>query len=174
LRDLAIEVGANLETKNSSFAPSERTVYFGPNLQFATPRGYFNVGLHLRKEWNHEGVLGRAEHYDPDLNIEPTWMLPFAIGKLHFAYSGFADYNTRKGKDSFGSQTAGEFLLRNAVTVDIGALLFKRQQLLDLSGGFWYWHNEYGKPSSDPGAEQMTPMTGVIFHLDGGRASHGK
>jgi hypothetical protein len=172
MRNLSIELGANLETKNSSFAPAEKTIYFGPNLQFAVPRGYFNVGLHLRKEWNHEGVLGKSEDYDPDFSIEPTWMFPFTIGAVHLAYTGFADYNTQKGDDSFGNQTVGEFLLRNAVTVDVGAMLFKRAQLLDVSGGFWYWHNEYGKPSSDPGAEQMTPMIGLAFHLDGGRANH--
>jgi hypothetical protein len=174
MRNLSIELGANLETKNSSFAPAEKTIYFGPNLQFAVPRGYLNVGLHLRKEWNHEGVLGKSEDYDPDFNIEPTWMFPFAIGPLHLAYSGFADYNTPKGNDSFGNPTVGEFLVRKAVTVDIGAVLFKRAQLLDLSGGFWYWHNEYGKPSSNPGAEQMTPMIGLAVHLDGGRANRGR
>jgi len=168
LRDITFEAGANLETKNSSYAPGERTLYIGPRLDFALPRGFFNIGLHARKEWNHEGVLGKSENYDPAFNIEPTWMLPFALGKVHLAYSGFADYNTRKGKDSFGSETAGEFLVRNFLSVDIGAPVFGRSQLIEINGGFWYWHNEYGKPSSDPGAEQMTPIFGLAFHLDGG------
>jgi hypothetical protein len=172
LRNVAIEVGANLETKNSSFAPAERTIYFGPNFQFVVPRGYFNVGLHMRKEWNHEGVLGKSENYHPDFNIEPTWMFPFTLGKVHLAYSGFAEYNTEKGNDSFGSKSAAEFLLRNVVSVDVGAMLFGRAEFVDLTGGFWYWHNEYGKPSSAPGAEQMTPTIGLAFHLDGGRATH--
>lgn len=170
LRDITVEVGANLETKNSSYAPSEKTLYIGPKLEFALPRGFFNVGLHYRKEWNHEGVLGKSEHYDPDFNIEPAWLLPFKVGKVHLAYAGFADYNTAKGKDSFGSETVGEFLLRNTLALDVGALLFGRAELIDVTGGFWYWHNEYGKPSSDPGAEQMTPLFGLAFHLDRGRA----
>ena len=169
MRDITFEVGANLESKNSSYAPGERTLYIGPRLDFALPRGFFNVGLHARKEWNHEGVLGRSEDYDPDFNVEPTWMIPFALGKMHLAYSGFADYNTAKGKDSFGSETVGEFLVRNFLAIDIGAPLFHRDQLLEVHAGFWYWHNEYGKPSSDPGAEQMTPIVGLAFHLDGGR-----
>ncbi len=173
LRDVSIEAGANFETKNSSFAPAERTVYFGPKLQFALPRGYFNIGLHLRKEWNHEGVLGRAESYAPDFNLEPTWMLPFTLGKMHLAYSGFADYNTQKGKDSFGSATAPEFLLRNYISVDLGGALLHRPQVVDLNCGFWYWHNEYGKPAADPGAEQLTPIFGLAFHLDGIWPRHG-
>ena len=54
LRDVVFEFGANLETKNSSYAPSEKTIYIGPKLEFALPKGFFNVGLHFRKEWNHE------------------------------------------------------------------------------------------------------------------------
>ena len=167
LRDITFEMGANLETKNSSYAPSEKTIYIGPKLVFAMPKGFFNVGLHFRKEWNHEGVLGKSESYDPNFNLEPTWLLPFKVGKAHFAFSGFADYNSPKGKDSFGSQTVSEFLVRTVVAVDIGSFLFRKPQLLDLSGGLWYWHNEYGKPSSDPGAEQLTPLIGMNFHLDG-------
>jgi hypothetical protein len=172
LRDVAVEFGTNLETKNSAYSPAEKTLYIGPNLQMAMPRGYLNVGLHLRKEWNHEAVLGKTDDYDPNFNIEPTWLVPLAIGKVHLAYSGFAEYNTAKGKDSFGSETKPEFLIRSAVSVDLGALLFKKSQLMDLNGGLWYWHNEYGKPSSDPGAEQTTPIVGITFHLDGNRAHH--
>ena len=68
-------------------------------------------------------------------------------------------------------QVRSQFIALDCLTVDVGALLFGRAQLVDLNGGFWYWHNEYGKLSSDPGAEQMTPIIGVAFHLDGGRAN---
>jgi len=96
-------------------------------------------------------------------------MLPFKVRKEHLSYGGFADYDTAKGNDSSGSKTAAEFLLRNTLARDVGTLLFGRAQLVDLCAGFWYWHNEYGKPSSDPGAVQMTPILGLAFHLDGGR-----
>ncbi len=167
LRDVSIEFGANLETKNSSYAPAERTLYVGPRLEFALPRGYLNIGLHFRKEWNHEGVLGQSESYSPNFNIEPAWMLPFRLGNIRLAYNGFADYNTSKGYDSFGTATAPEFLVRNYVAADIGSLLLHKPQLIDLNCGFWYWHNEYGKPSSVPGSEQLTPIFGLALHLDG-------
>ena len=53
VRDVVFEVGANLETKNSSFAPAERTLYIGPKVVLALSRGFVDVGLHYRKEWNH-------------------------------------------------------------------------------------------------------------------------
>ena len=174
IRNVALEVAANLQTKNSVFAPSERTLYFGPNLELKMPKGYLKLGLHLRKEWVHEGTLGKVANYDPNFNIEPSWLIPFSIGKAHLTYAGFADYNTPKGKDTFGTETSSEFLIRSAVSVDIGALMMKRAQLVELNGGLWYWHNEYGKPASQPGATQTTPIIGLTFHLDGGRSARGK
>lgn len=174
VRNVFAEVGANLQTKNSEFAPSERTLYFGPNFEMNMPRGFFKVGFHLRKEWVHEGTLGKVANYDPNFNIEPSWLIPFSIGKVHLNYSGFAEYNTPKGKDTFGAETASEFLIRSAVGVDIGSLMFKRAQLVDLNGGLWYWHNEYGKPSTQPGAKQTTPIMGLTLHMDGGRSLRGK
>ena len=174
IRNVALEVGANLQTKNSVFAPSERTLYFGPNFELKMPKGYLKLGLHLRKEWVHEGTLGKVANYDPNFNIEPSWLIPFSIGRAHLTNSGFADYNTPKGKDTFGTETSSEFLIRSAVSVDIGALMMKRAQLVELNGGLWYWHNEYGKPASQPGATQTTPIIGLTFHLDGGRSARGK
>ena len=174
VRNVAVEVGTNLQTKNSSFAPSERTIYFGPNFDIKVPQGYFKLGLHLRKEWTHEGPLGKIANYDPNFNIEPSWLLPFTLGRAHLTYSGFADYNTPKGKDTFGTDTASEFLIRSAVSVDVGSLLLKRAQLVELSGGLWYWHNEYGKPATMPGATQTTPIIGLTIHMDSGRSLRGK
>lgn len=172
LRNVSLELGANLETKNSSFAPAERTIYIGPKFVFAMPKGYFNVGLHFRKEWNHEGVLGKSENYTPDFNIEPTWLLPFKIGKAQLAFSGFAEYNSPKGIDSFGSPSVSEYLVRSIVALDIGSVLMHKPQLVELNGGLWGWHNEYGKPASDPGAKQLTPLIGLTLHLGGGAPRH--
>jgi hypothetical protein len=49
-----------------------------------------------------------------------------------------------------------------------------KPQLVELNCGFWYWHNEYGKPSCDPGTEHMTPMFGITFHLNGVGSHQGR
>jgi len=67
------------------------------------------------------------------------------------AFSGSVEYNSPKGKDSFGNDSVSEYLMRSVVAVDIGSVLVHKHQLLDLNGGLWGWHNEYGKPASDPG-----------------------
>ena len=167
VRDIALEAGANLETKNSAYGPAERTIYAGPNVQLKVPHGFFDIGFHVRKEWNKEEILHKAENYTPSFNIEPSWMFPINAGKIHLAYNGCADYNTQKGTDSFGNSTVDEFMLRSYVTVDIGTLIFHQPERLLANGGFWYWHNEFGKPSSDPGGEEMTPIFGVSYRIGG-------
>jgi hypothetical protein len=73
LRDVLVDMGANLESKNSHYAPEERTIYIGPRFEFRIRRGFLNLLLHYRKEWNHQGILGRNEGYDPNFNFETVW-----------------------------------------------------------------------------------------------------
>jgi hypothetical protein len=98
LRNVAFEMGANLETKNSSFAPAERTLYIGPKFVIAMPKGYFNVGFHFRKEWNHEGVLGKLENYTPDFNIEPNWMSHSKSVKCRLHLAALWNTTLRRGR----------------------------------------------------------------------------
>lgn len=170
LRDIALEIGANLETKNSDYAPEERTLYVGPSLQFRLLSGFLNVGLHWRKEWNHNGVLGKSESYSPNFNIEPSWRVPFRIGSARLAFEGFADLNTPKGNDSFGQATSTEFLVRPKMTIDLGRVLGRGRQVLEAGIGVEYWHNVYGKPAGVvPGAEQLTPIFALTVRLPTGR-----
>jgi hypothetical protein len=173
LRDIAIQAGMNLETKNSDYAPEERTLYFGPNLQFRFGSGFLNVGLHVRKEWNHNGNLGVNESYDVDFNVEPVWHLPFRIGAARLAFDGFADYNTAKGKDAAGRDTRAEFIARPLLKVDVSPVIGLTSQVLELGVGFEYWHNMFGKDADKvPGADQLTPVFTLAVHLPLGGSRH--
>jgi nucleoside-specific outer membrane channel protein Tsx len=172
LRDVAVEVGVNLETKNSDYAPEERTLYFGPNLQLRFWSGFLNVGLHLRKEWNHNGHLGVNESYDTDFNIEPVWHFPFRVGAARLAFDGFADLNTPKGKDSSGHDTHTEIIIRPQLKLDISRIVGQKQRVLEMGIGFQYYRNMFGK-SADvvPGANELTPIVTLSVHLPMGRSA---
>jgi hypothetical protein len=166
LREVDIQAGMNLETKNSDFAPQERTLYFGPNLQFRFGSGFLNLGLHLRKEWNHNGHLGLNESYDLDFNVEPVWHFPFRIGGAGLAFDGFADYNTPKGRDAAGRDTRAELLARPLLKIDVSPVIGLKSQVLELGVGFDYWHNMFGKDADRvPGASQFTPVFTLAVHL---------
>lgn len=173
LRDIDIQAGMNLETKSTDYAPQERTLYFGPNLQFRFGQGFLNLGLHLRKEWNHNGNLGQSESYDVDLNVEPFWHFPFQIGGARFAFDGFADYNTPKGKDAAGRDTRAEFIARPLLKLDISPVVGRKAHVLELGVGFQYYHNMFGKDASRvPGADEFTPVFSLAVHLPLGGSGH--
>lgn len=173
LRDIALQAGLNLETKNSDFAPQERTLYLGPSFQLRVGQGFVNVALQLRKEWNHNGHLGVTESYDLGFNVEPVWHLPFRLGRVPLALDGFAAYNSPKGKDAAGRDTRAEIIARPLLKLDVGALLARKPRLLELGVGFDYWHNMFGKDADRvPGADQLTPVFVLAVHLPLGRAAH--
>jgi hypothetical protein len=173
LRDVDIQMGMNLETKSSDFAPQERTLYFGPNFQLRVGAGFLNVGLHLRKEWNHNGHLGKSESYDVDFNVEPVWHIPFRIGGARLAFDGYADYNTPKGTDAAGRETRAEFIARPLLKLDISPLVGRQAHVLELGVGFEYWHNMFGKDADRvPGADQFTPVFSLAVHLPLGGSAH--
>jgi hypothetical protein len=166
LRDIDLQVGMNLETKNSAYAPQERSLYIGPNFQFGLGAGFLNVALQLRKETNHNGTLGRSERYDVNFNIEPVWHIPFRLGKVSLAFDGFADYNTAKGRDAAGHDTAPEFVTRPQLKIDVSRFVDARGRVLEVGVGFEYWHNMFGKDAAKvPGAKQLTPVVTVAAHL---------
>ena len=173
LRDIDVQVGLNLETKSSDYAPQERSVFVGPNLQFRFGPGFVNLALQFRKEWNHNGNLGKNESYDPNFNIEPVWHFPFRLGRAELAFDGFADYNTAKGTDAAGRQTLAEFITRPLLKLDVSPIVGQRTRVLEVAIGFEYWHNMFGKNADTvPGARQLTLVFGVAAHLPLGGAGH--
>lgn len=173
LRDIDLQVGMNLETKSSDYAPQERSLFLGPNLQFRVGAGFVSLGLQLRKEWNHNGDLGRNERYAVNFNIEPVWHLPFRLGRAQLALDGFADYNTAKGRDAAGRETRPEFIARPLLKADISRVVGQRARVLEIGVGFEYWHNMFGKDADRvPGAKQLTPVFTVTAHLPLGGSPH--
>ena len=171
LRDVDLQAGADLQTKNTAFAPSERTLFLGPRLLFVVRDGYVNIGLHARQEWNHNGVLGTSENYDWGFNIEPSWSFPFRIGRMRIAFDGYADYNTAKGRDASGRPTAPEFLVRPQLTFDLGSALGHAPHAVQLGVGVEHWRNIFGKDSNAvPGADQTTLVLSLAVHWGGHRA----
>ena len=173
LKDIDIQAGMNLETKNSDYAPQERTLYFGPNFQFRFGQGFLNVALHLRKEWNHNGNLGKRESFDLGFNIEPVWHFPFRVGGAQLAFDGYADWNSPKGKDAAGRDTRAEFITRPQLKLDISPIIGRKAHVLELGVGVEYWHNIFGKNADRvPGAKQFTPVVTLAVHLPMGGSGH--
>jgi hypothetical protein len=169
LQDVGWETGFNLQSKNSDYAANEKTLYLGPTFRFAIPRGFLTAGVHYRKEWNHNGLLGTGESYSPNLNVDANWSIPVTSGRVPLTFAGFATVNTPKGLDSFGKPTATEILIRPRLMVDVGSFLLGSRGVLEAGGGIEYWHNLFGKRAGIvPGADQLAAFVQLTVRLTGG------
>lgn len=173
LHDIDIQAGLDFQIKNTDRAPNARTLYFGPKFQFILGSGFLDVGLQLRKEWNHNGIVGKNEHYDLGLNIEPAWKFPFRIGRTQFVFDGYAVYNTAKGEDVSGHETRAELIVRPQLKLDVGSAIGQSPGMVELGVGFEYWHNMFGKDASKvPGAKQFTPAVSLTVYVPSARFRH--
>ena len=170
IKDIAIEYGADANTKNTAFAPQKRDVVIGPQIQFNVP-GYLNVGFLLYKEWNHNGITAPAlsnVEFKPALNIDVTYMFPLTFTGLPLSVNGYFEYVTPKGRDGFGVQTTYEIHTENHLTLDLGAVVAKKPKTVDLWIGHRYWQNKFGnnnKLIANKDATENQFLVGLTWHM---------
>ena len=165
IKDITMEIGGDLNTKNTAFAPEKKLFIFGPNFHFDVP-GFINLGIHLHKEWNYNGIVGKSVDFNPTLQIEPTYLIPLTFTTVPIHIEGFADLNFPKGKDGFGAQTVTELLSHTDVVLDVGQVLFDKPHFLDGFVGFEYWVNKFGNNQSKvPGSLAYSPYIGMRVHF---------
>lgn len=166
IRDFGLTAGYEFGTKNDAYAERARMLVVGPTVEFAIPRGFWNVTLGVRTESNHDGITNVDVHFNPAVHLESSWLYPFRIGPVPMVFKGFASLTGPKGKDGFGVQTTTEFLGRAYLMADVGS--FAGHPRTAYAGiGYEYWHNMYGTPRSEqPGTTNTSvPMLVAEFHF---------
>jgi hypothetical protein len=160
------EIGGDFNTKNTSFAPEKKLMVVGPNFHLDMPIGFLNLGVHLSKEWNYNGIVGKAVDFDPTPEFEAVWLFPLPFTNLPLDFRGFANLVMPKGKDGFGSQTAVEILAQPKLNLDLGKMLFGKPHVPDVYFAFEYWLNKFGNDHTKvPGSLAYTPMIGMEVHF---------
>lgn len=116
LRDVTLQAGFDISTKNTSFAPQKDLIVIGPNLHFNTPR-FLNVAFLFGKEWNHNGITSTSPSSQLQLITSIVFSVPFDFMQAYapLRLDGFTNINTPKGKDSFGGKTEWEVLSKPAL-----------------------------------------------------------
>lgn len=150
LKDVALSVGLDANTKDSAFLPRKRVVVAGPVLRFDVP-GLLDVGLLAYKEWNHCGLppcQGPMAHSTADFDLTwqlaANWALPFRAAGVGWVFQGMLAHMGPKGDDYFGRPTVEETLLRTALMADLGALAVARPGRWLAGLGYEEWHNKTG------------------------------
>lgn len=171
VKDVALTAGIDLNTKNNEFASEKRLVVFGPTLKFALPAGFLDASVLYAREWNHCGLnvcSNPGNHtdllFDPFLQFNLTWGVPFMAGPLPLKFQGFYTYSSEKGDDYQNRPTAAEQLMRTSLMLDVGQLGWGEKNVLWIGPGYEYWRNKFGNESG-PGTDVDALSINLEWHL---------
>jgi hypothetical protein len=175
IRDIRLETGIDLSTKNTAFAPHKIMPVLGPTFELAVP-GFWTVSVFAEKEWNNNGIAAVqpdgsvtfAHGGNVSFNVTPmfatAWGIP--LFGLPLSFEGFGSVNLPKGKDGFNRETKTELLFHPKVMWDVGSAWNSPKSGYKLGVGWEYWVNKFGNDhNAVPGALASTPFIEAAIHL---------
>jgi nucleoside-specific outer membrane channel protein Tsx len=173
IQAINFEFGGDAESENTAFAPSKKLLVAGPNFHLNVPAGFFDIGVHISKEWNHNGFSdcpsacgrGGPVDFDPTPEFEFVWLFPLTFTGLPMDFRGFMNVVLPKGTDGFGNHTYTEILARPQLQLDIGTLLYHKAHKPDLYFAVEIWEHKFGNGSNVSGSEEIAPLFGIEVHF---------
>jgi hypothetical protein len=166
IKDVLITAGADLNTKNTSFAPGKRMPVFGPTFAIKVRKGFWDVSLLWDKEFNNNGIVGKGVEFNSAAMLATAWSYPlFKVAKAQVSFDGFGNINSTKGKDGFGNGTKPETLLHPKIMYNFGRLIGEKHNW-QIGGGYEYWNNKFGNDNHlNPGSCAHAPFAEIAIHL---------
>jgi nucleoside-specific outer membrane channel protein Tsx len=178
IKAINFEIGGDLETENSTFAPDKKLFVVGPNFNIGLPAGFLNIGVHMSKEWNHNGIAGAlitdgvpgpfhsSVSFHPTPEFEFVWLYNLtALTGLPLDFKGFTNVVLPKGNTGFGGPTYTEVLSVPELSLDIGSLLFHKAHKPDLYLAVELWSHKFGNSNRLAGTEEVSPEFGIEMHF---------
>ncbi len=154
VRDVALTVGTDLNSKNTGFAPGKRMIVVGPTVNLNPKKGFADFGIWYYKEWSHNAFAAGGEknvEFDGTVMFNLTWGLPIALSKdVSSTFKGFAYATLPKGKDAVGVETETEVLSRITWQFDVGSLLGVKKGTITMGPGYELWYHKFGNPTPIP------------------------
>lgn len=165
VRDTDWVAGLDLNTKDTAYAPRKRMLVAGAQFQFDVSRGFLQTSLLAAREWDHNGIVGRAENFRTTWAVESSWMAPLQLGSLPVQLEGYLNVYGPKGRDDFGLRRRTEVLLHPRLMFDLGSGIGHPRRLW-VGIGYEYWYNKFGVDHAlTPGALQQAWMVEAAWHL---------
>jgi len=164
VRQVAVTLGFDLNSKNTAVAPRKRLAVIGPTLKLDVP-GFFDVSLLAAYETGHCGVCTEPTvSYDPFPMLNLAWGMPFDLAGAPLRFQGFANLIAGKGENHSGSDTHTELLTRPALLLDLGHFLLAQDKILWAGMGYEIWRNKFGNEGV-MGADTTTVTANVEWHF---------
>ena len=133
----------------------------GLQLSFAVP-GFLVLGVALSKEFNTNGITGKAVKFDVTPQFTAAWIINIPLGALSF--EGFGNVILPKGKDGFGGDTVTEVLLHPKLMYDVGT--FFGTKGYQIGAGYQYWLNKFGTDHNKlSGCAESAAFVEAAIHL---------
>ncbi len=160
-KDLSLIARFDAGTKNTTFAPAPRKVRLGLSAAMPVTAGFWDVGVEVMKESNHNGIVGK----DVKFSSAPVFTTAWAVAMGPGSFTGFLDIVGAKGKDGFGDETKAETLGRALYMFDIGGA----KSGFKAGAGIEYWNNKFGcnnaKSFVKNSCTATTPVMLVEYHM---------
>jgi nucleoside-specific outer membrane channel protein Tsx len=157
-KDLSLTIRADLSSKNTQFAARVRKLRPGISASLPLAEGFWDVGVQLYHETNHNGIVGKDVHFKTTWALASVWSVPAGPGE----FGGFLDVVGPKGQDGFGADTKTEVLLQMHYLFKVGSTGLKA------GVAYEYWNNKFGNEAvADPtgGSKASTPMLMAEYHF---------
>ncbi len=168
IKDVGLEFGFDVDTQDDQFASYKRFIVFGPQFAIDVPKGFWNISLHVSKEWNTDAYLhNNSTSYNVAPELETAWLFPFNVGTVPLKFTGFLNVIGPKGKGNVEDVPHGaEVLAHPKLMVDVGALLGGKPNAFDAGVGFEYWYNKFGNEAKYlPGTTQDAFFVEAGYHF---------
>jgi nucleoside-specific outer membrane channel protein Tsx len=166
IQAIDFEFGGDAESENTQFAPDKKLLVIGPNFHFDLGKGFLTVGVHASKEWNNNGIVGRAVSFQTTPEFEFVWLYNLkSFTNLPLDFRGFINVVLPKGKDGFGGNTYTEVLARPQLQLDIGSMLLNKPHKPDMYLAVEFWEHKFGNSDQLPGSEEVSPEIGIEYHF---------
>ena len=160
-KDLSLIARFDAGTKNTTFAPAPRKVRLGLSAAMPVTAGFWDVGVEVMKESNHNGIVGK----DVKFSSAPVFTTAWAVAMGPGSFTGFLDIVGAKGKDGFGDETKAETLGRALYMFDIGGA----KSGFKAGAGVEYWNNKFGcnnaKSFVKNSCTATTPVLLLEYHM---------
>jgi len=158
LSNVSLEVGADLNTENTTLAPAKKSLVAGLQFSFGLPyKGFFNISPLYFKEWNHNAfnVAGaQSTEFNGTWAVETVYAMPlgFLPESVPLTFSGRAAFYGPKGTGSSlipstaANKTVTTLNSEQRLTLDVGKMAFgsSKADLVSVFVAYRYWTNKFG------------------------------
>ncbi|MFZ2855261.1 MAG: hypothetical protein WAZ34_14285 [Rhodocyclaceae bacterium] len=138
VKDLGLTAGINIGDKNSQLHPKPRVYLAGVTIDFAVPRGFFNVDVLAYRDRSCSAGISSCPDYRGTYQITPAWSLPFSLGGIDGEFTGFVDFI-----GSRGAGTVRQTLAQPQLRFDVGKP-FGQKGSVYAGIEYQYWRNKFG------------------------------